>query len=281
MAMENRIGFMQGRLSPIIDGKIQSFPWNNWKEEFIVGDKNNFHLLEWTLDQVNLYKNPLLSIKGRVDIKNLSTKHKIKIPSLTGDCFMQAPFWKAYGETLKELEKDFLNISKACKELDISFIVIPIVDNGSIENKKQEDHLVGFLIDNIERFRSNNQKIVFESDFEPKTLSRFIERFDSEYFGINYDIGNSAALGYSVEEEFKAYGNKIMNVHVKDREYRGTTVPLGEGNANFNKVFEKLGSFNYKGNFILQTARAIDDNHLSPLMHYRDMTSEWMHNFHL
>ena len=88
-------------------------------------------------------------------------------------------------------------------------------------------------------------------------------------------------MGYSVEEEFKAYGNKIMNVHVKDREYRGTTVPLGEGNANFNKVFERLGSFNYKGNFILQTARAIDDNHLSPLMHYRDMTSEWMHNFHL
>ena len=66
--------------------------------------------------------------------------------------------------------------------LDISFIVIPIVDNGSIENKKQEDHLVGFLIDNIERLRSNNQKIVFEPDFEPKTLSRFIERFDSEYF---------------------------------------------------------------------------------------------------
>lgn len=272
---------MQGRLSPIIDGKIQSFPWNNWKEEFIIGDKNNFHLLEWTLDQVNLYKNPLLSRKGRVDIKNLSIKHKIKIPSLTGDCFMQAPFWKACGETLKELEKDFLNISEACKEIDISFIIIPIVDNGSIENKKQEDHLVGFLIDNIERFRSNSQKIVFESDFEPKTLSRFIERFDSEYFGINYDIGNSAALGYSVEEEFKAYGNKIMNVHVKDREYNGTTVPLGEGNANFNKVFEKLGSTNYKGNFILQTARAIDDNHLSPLVHYRDMTSEWMHNFNL
>ena len=131
--MENRIGFMQGRLSPIIDGKIQSFPWYNWKEEFIVGGKNNFHLLEWTLDQVNLYKNPLLSIKGRVDIKNLSTKHKIKIPSLTGDCFMQAPFWKAYGETLKELEKEWLDKDFNLKGTE-AVLIINKIKNSNVLN---------------------------------------------------------------------------------------------------------------------------------------------------
>ena len=30
----NNIGFMQGRLSNLIDNKIQSFPWNNWENEF-------------------------------------------------------------------------------------------------------------------------------------------------------------------------------------------------------------------------------------------------------
>ena len=25
---------MQGRLSAMVDGKIQAFPWNEWREEF-------------------------------------------------------------------------------------------------------------------------------------------------------------------------------------------------------------------------------------------------------
>ena len=29
----NKIGFMQGRLSPIYRNKIQSFPWMHWKQE--------------------------------------------------------------------------------------------------------------------------------------------------------------------------------------------------------------------------------------------------------
>ena len=29
-----RIGFMQGRLSPLVDGKIQAFPWDHWQAEF-------------------------------------------------------------------------------------------------------------------------------------------------------------------------------------------------------------------------------------------------------
>ena len=28
-----RIGLMQGRLSAMVDGKIQAFPWNEWHEE--------------------------------------------------------------------------------------------------------------------------------------------------------------------------------------------------------------------------------------------------------
>jgi hexulose-6-phosphate isomerase len=32
--INSRIGFMQGRLSPMIDGRIQSFPWDYWENEF-------------------------------------------------------------------------------------------------------------------------------------------------------------------------------------------------------------------------------------------------------
>ena len=36
--MNQKIGFMQGRLSPLIGGKIQSFPWDNWECEFAIAE---------------------------------------------------------------------------------------------------------------------------------------------------------------------------------------------------------------------------------------------------
>ena len=53
-------------------------------------------------------------------------------------------------------------------------------------------------------------KIVFESDFPPRRLMDFISNFTPGCYGINYDIGNSAGLGYNPEEEIEAYGNRIL-----------------------------------------------------------------------
>ena len=118
--------------------------------------------------------------------------------------------------------------------------------------------------------------MIFESDYAPAELARFIDRLDPNTFGINYDIGNSAALGFRATEDFAAYGQRIVNVHVKDRLLGGTTVPLGTGSARFDEVFHELGRISYGGNFILQTARAQDDDHVSPLLRYREMTVNWM-----
>ena len=88
------IGFMQGRLSPLVNGKIQAFPWDCWGDEFSVANEYGFKIMEWTLDQYQLYENPLMIEKGRREIINLISKYNVSIPSLTGDCFMQAPFFK-------------------------------------------------------------------------------------------------------------------------------------------------------------------------------------------
>ena len=38
---KSRIGFMQGRLSPMVNGKIQAFPYETWKNEFAIAKLNN------------------------------------------------------------------------------------------------------------------------------------------------------------------------------------------------------------------------------------------------
>ena len=57
------IGFTQGRFSPLVNGKIQAFPWDSWSEEFSVAYENDFNIIEWTLDQDRLYENPFLKPK--------------------------------------------------------------------------------------------------------------------------------------------------------------------------------------------------------------------------
>ena len=101
---DSQIGFMQGRLSPIINGKIQEFPWNNWRQEFQLAQKLGFNIMEWTLDHDRLYENPLMTKKGQKEIEKLCQEYIIKIPSLTGDCFMQSPFWKTAGSEKNKLQ---------------------------------------------------------------------------------------------------------------------------------------------------------------------------------
>ena len=275
--MISQIGFMQGRLSPVVNGRIQSFPWNNWQNEIIESKEIGFSLMEWTLDEDGLYKNPLMTSEGQNEILNLCNEYDFHIESLTGDCFMQAPFWKAQGKSeIKHLQKDFLNVLEACNKVGIKMVVVPLVDNGSLSELEQENCLVEFLLKHEEKIENLNIKVIFESDFNPANLSRFISRLSNENFGINYDIGNSAALGLNPIEEFNVIGNRILNVHVKDRPLAGTTVPLGQGNVNFPLVFDLLNKHNYSRNYILQTARAIDENHASALSNYKDMVRDWL-----
>ena len=272
------VGFMQGRLSPVANGKIQEFPWDNWQNEFVTASNLGFCSMEWTLDQEKLSKNPLMTKQGRAEIKELSKNFGIKVPSLTGDCFMQAPFWKLFGKDGENRKEDLISILDACFELGVALIVIPLVDEGRIENKDQENALLDFLHEKENIISNKGIQILFESDFDPKRLKAFIGKFNSEIFGINYDIGNSAALGFDVEEEFAAYGDRVINIHVKDRVLNGNTVPLGDGNADFNSVFKNLNSIGYQGNYILQTARSKSGDHSGVLIEYKRIIETLINN---
>jgi len=274
--MTSIIGFMQGRLCDMVNGKIQAFPWNDWQNEFKEAHRIGIQNMEWTLDQEDLYSNPLMTQSGREEIKRLSSTYNVDVISLTGDCFMQAPFWKASGPLAASLIEDFRAIVKACSTLNINIIVVPLVDNGTLESQLQEDRLVEILLKESQNLVNLGVRIAFESDFSAANLQRFIKRLPSESFGINYDIGNSASLGYDVNHEFSHYGDRVINIHVKDRPLGGTTVPLGSGDADFEAVFKNLSEYNYRGNYILQTARDSDGRHGAVVRDYLKMTNNWI-----
>ena len=276
MRFDKRVGFMQGRLSDMTDGRIQSFPWTHWQEEFQIACEHGFRILEWTLDQDRLREQPLMTSVGQARIREISFRHSLAVVSVTGDCFMQAPFWKAHGERREELQSDFRMVADACATMGVRTIVIPLVDNGRLENAAQEEVLVTFMQNQAAFLARVNLRVAFESDFGPMELVRFITRFDPAHFGISYDIGNSAALGFNPTQEVAAYGCRIVNVHVKDRLLGGSTVPLGDGSVDFAAVFRALGEIEYTGNYVLQTAPAANGDHAGVLCRYRDMVFSYL-----
>ena len=254
MKFLSNLGCMQGRLSPIINNKIQSFPDRYWKEEFSRAKSLGLKFIEWTLDYNQMFSNPIFIKKKIQLIRKLSHKHSIKIISLTGDCFMQNPLWKK--KTHKREVSDLKKVIQASSNLGIKFIIIPLVDNGSLQELWQEKKLIT-IFNCLENFLKKKKIIIlFESDYNPRRLRNFIKKFNPDFFGINYDTGNSAALGFDIKKEFYYYGDFIKGVHIKDRILKGKTVRLGEGNVNFKLFFRLLKSIKYKNHIIFQTARS-------------------------
>jgi hexulose-6-phosphate isomerase len=251
--MKYNLGFMQGRLiKPHKKNIIQSFPDKYWFEEMTIG-QFLFSNVEWTINIENINKNPLIKKNLKNNFLNRIKKIDLIIDSVTCDFFMQVPiFKKKFFNKKKKIIKYLKILIKNCEKLKIKYIILPLVDNSSIKNSEEENSLFE-CISSLEK-ELKKTYIIFEIDYNPEEVIRFIKNFDKKKFGINYDTGNSASLGYNISEEIK-YFDYVKNIHIKDRYLKGRSVRLGKGDCNFKKFFYHLNKSNYNGNLILQTAR--------------------------
>jgi L-ribulose-5-phosphate 3-epimerase len=254
------LGIMQGRLTNSEKKNcIQYFPAKNWKKEIFIMKNLKINILEWTINFENINVNHFYNQNKNKELKTFLKNHKIQIHSVTCDFFMQQPFFKSskYRKTISNLKK----VIKLSYDVGAKLIILPLVDKSSLENINQEKILIK-KIKKISKYLRGDQKIIFEMDYPPKQIIRFINNFNHK-FGINYDTGNSASMGYSFDDE-KRYFKYVKNIHIKDRIFRGNTVRLGNGNYNFRDLFNYLKKIKYKGNLILQTARA--RNHIKEIL---------------
>ena len=176
---KNKIGFIQGRLTRQ-KKKIQQFPHHNWKRELQLAKKLKINLIEWTIDHYGFYNNPLLDLNYVESIKRATSKNKIRINSVTADFFMEKPFWKQKNSFyhLKKLEL----LIKFCGLHKIKFIVLPLVDNSSIKNSYLEKKIIFELKKFVNLLKKNNVIILFESDFKPLKLLKFIKAFNNKNY---------------------------------------------------------------------------------------------------
>lgn len=250
------LGIMQGRLSKSLTGKIQEFPIRTWEKEFELANQLGLRAIEWTLDYADFKLNPLFNLKEQLKIRYLQDQFSIKIPSITLDCFVEAPFYKRNELTgLASDTNDLLWIVENLQNVEVNILVLPIVAESGVFNKDSLSNLIECL-NRIEKDLAKTKKqIAIECEFDINSIVTLLSELNPDYFGINFDMGNSASLGHNPEEELTVCSGRILNIHIKDRLLAGHTVKLGNGAVNFQKIAQLLNNQGYAGNMILQAAR--------------------------
>jgi hexulose-6-phosphate isomerase len=79
-----------------------------------------------------------------------------------------------------------------------------------------------------------------ETDFPPHELAQVLAQINHPLIKANYDIGNSASLGFDCRRELSLLAPWLGSVHVKDRVLGGGTVPLGSGAADLSAAFRGI-----------------------------------------
>lgn len=246
---------MQGRLVPKYKGRYQAHPVGYWQDEFPKAASLGLDCIEFILDLEGAEENPLLRPDGTDQILRFTDATGVEVRTICADYFMEAPLHHPDENIAMRSQEILRRLIHQGQRLGLSDIVIPCVDQSSMRDGVAMDRFVNRLSPIVEKAEEAKINLSLETDLPPCPFAELLSRFDSRRVTVNYDTGNSAALGYDPVEELAYYGGRISDVHIKDRVLGGDSVVLGTGDTRFERFFEALRPLRYKGPFILQTYR--------------------------
>ncbi len=254
--MTIKIAVMQGRLLPPIGGQIQAFPTEGWRDEFQTASEIGIDTIEFIFDTGSdpIERHPLLD-PGCPAVREVIERTGISVQTVCGDYFMFNPLHRGDPQSLDERVGLLARLVENTSVLGITDLVVPCVDQGSLESPEEKHALVERLSTLLPMCSDAGVRLALETDLAPAELRDLLEMFDSSQVTVNYDLGNSISLGYDPVDEWAEYGQHVSSVHIKDRTVGGPTVPLGTGGADFDEFFAAVRDAGYRGTFVLQAAR--------------------------
>ena len=240
---------------PKYQGRYQAFPVGMWQEEFRLAKDCGLDLIEFILDFNDAEDNPLFKSGGSREIECISRSTGVSVKTICADYFMEAPLHSENEEVAGKSFKVLERLLETSELLKITDIVIPCVDQSSLKDKKMAERFVKQISKIIPMIENKDINLSLETDLAPRPFLELLNHLNSKNITVNYDIGNSAALGFDPIEELKHYGDRITDIHIKDRLIGGGPVFLGTGSANFPKFFSALSKITFQGPFIMQAYR--------------------------
>lgn len=267
---------MQGRVVMPEEGRFQSFPRQGWRLEIERAAEIGLRGIEWIYDLFGEGANPLETDDGRAELRDLLARHGVSVVSICADYFMDRPLLRCSAAENAQLLDRLEWLLSICPEMGIGRVVLPFVDASRIRDEAERDQVVANLRQVLPQAERHGVELHLETDLGPADFCDLLDRLDHPLVKVNYDAGNSASLGYRPEEEFAAYGERVGSFHIKDRRLGATTVPLGQGDADFRSLREQLVKFDYQGDFVLQVARGENGDEPRWLAGMAALAADWL-----
>jgi L-ribulose-5-phosphate 3-epimerase len=253
----NRIGIIQGRLSPR-RARLQSFPWNAWREEFARARALGFEAIEWVFEPEDYRHNPLWSDEGRSEIQARMRETHVAVPSVCADYFLYRPFFRVSARERRHSIGILNELVRRAATLHARVILIPVLEVAAIQAESEKVQLLESLREPLDLAQAHGMTLALESELPAREQLALVAEAQHPALGLYYDTGNATARGYDIAVEIHIVAPFLRGVHIKDRPRRGPNVPLGEGDANFEGFFPALQSIAYKGTLILQSTPGDD-----------------------
>jgi len=249
------VGIMQGRLLPPFEGRFQAFPAARWRDEFALARAAELACIEWIFEKPNEQVNPLNSDQGIAELHRLIKESGVEVRSICADYYMFEPLIDQDGAPRQATVDHLRWLMGQAAKLPVIYMVLPFVDASSLSSPKQRDTLVSIMAELGPLASELGLELHLETDLPPAIFHGVLEAIDQPSVRMNFDIGNSASLGFDPVQELTALGPYLGSVHVKDRILGGGTVALGQGNADLKTCFDLIHSYGFRRHLILQAAR--------------------------
>ena len=162
--------------------------------------------------------------------------------------------------------------------MSITYIILPFVDASSLGTIVQQQGLISLMQALGPKAAEIGLELHLETDLNPTLFKGILEAINHPSIKVNFDIGNSASLGFDPTKELTALAPFLGSVHVKDRILAGCSVTLGKGNADFSTCFNLIRKAGFSRHFVLQAARGKDGQEIDLAIHNRKFIERQLSN---
>ena len=249
---EQRVGVMQGRLSPRPSHRLQAFPHETWPEEFALAKGLGFSYLEWIYEAERCQENPIASARGRSAIRACAAASGLPVGSVCGDYFMIHRLSGGSAQARIDNAAALSELVHWTRELGASRILLPLLETSALNTPE----LVHEATESIRRvtpaLEACDVVLGLEMEIPGKEYAAVVRGIGHAMVRAYYDTGNSTAQGFDIAKDITPLLPLLEAVHLKDRLPFGTSQPFGHGAANFTEFFQVLSAAGYEGDFLTQ-----------------------------
>jgi sugar phosphate isomerase/epimerase len=243
-------GFIQGRMiSPPSKKTLQYFPKKNWRKEFEYAKKNNFDFIEYFGERKFNKENPIWNSKGLKEINILAKKNNLSNYSFCDDYFISNDL-----TIYNDFNKYFTKIINNLSVIGIKIYVLALFEKSHI-TKKNFRNFIKRLQNISDRLKEKKIKLALETNLDPQDINKLIKLINRKNVFIVYDTGNRLKKKTFQYEEIIKLKKHICHFHIKDKNWKGENVVLGDGNVKFKYIFNAIKHIKYKGKYTFETNR--------------------------